>query len=191
VPLVPLLTSADLFSRLLRVYYSTLPGALTVTLGLAVLVTAGGRRLTLSLPAAWTLVLALVGLAGGVALQPGGGALGIAAESMTPLVLLWLVLAANALAGVSGGWRRLVLLLAGVEFGLTRGWHLLAALAGSSFAADNLALKAATAVVYARDELDGACVTLAAVAVVLGLLVVALVAAWRQIRSARPSPWPA
>ena len=127
----------------------------------------------------------------GVALQPGGGALGIAAESMTPLVLLWLVLAANALAGVSGGWRRLVLLLAGVEFGLTRGWHLLAALAGASFGAENLVLKAGTAVVYARDELDGACVTLAAVAVVLGLLVVALVAAWRQIRSARPSPWPA
>lgn len=147
------------FKNILRFYYSTLPGALTITMS-CLLILGGFRRflnkrpLQSLLPAPLFASILIIGFWGGCMLQPGflPWRIGIAGESMTPVVILLILVGSEYLSLLSVGLRRLILLSFACEFFISRGLHLFLFAVSSPFIFDgNAKLKSANNLIFARD----------------------------------------
>jgi hypothetical protein len=139
----------------LRYWYYTLPGAcMTVGLGLWLRGRTPGDG---PLPRSLVFWLVGIGLVGGVALQPGQSAHGIAGESLVPLVTIFVVLLASILSRLPSRVRLIGLGLLGSEFLLSRGLHTARLALNDVSATDqNLLLKHQKQIVFLRDQVGAA-----------------------------------
>ena len=155
----------------LRSYYSMLPGAFTYTLTACVCVYLWLRRrrrpVHHGLPLLLINTLAVTGFLGGILLQPGLNAQGVAGEGMAPLVLLFLVVAVAVIEELGPRLRWVVLSLTALEFLATRGVHTMILALGLFNGMDegNLKLKQQYQLLFARDVVGGAWPLVSAVAI--------------------------
>ncbi len=164
-----------LFGAILRYSYDVLPGAVTTVLSLVLLArfwpkreqTANIARTTeerrpasrsATLLAAvgsstgLAVLVSLFAFAGAIIVHPGLNRTGLAAESLEPVVVLLLIIAARALVELAARWRLVVAALV-LEFALTRGLHTLIVIAGIIPTSNdpNLALKLDKGITFIAD----------------------------------------
>ncbi len=119
-----------LWNPLFRFYYAVLPGALTITMSFLLISGAVKRYLRKIrplqsvLPGSLFLIVLVIGFLGGCILQPGFNLTGIVGESMTPMVILLLLVAAEYLYALPVKLRQMMLLMVAGEFLFSRGIHL-------------------------------------------------------------------
>lgn len=174
----------------LRLYYGVLPGACTIT-GTALLLRSWRRQQRFP---TWSVarlfgIITVVGFVGGILLQPGRQLLGIAQESMAPIVLLALIMMTAVLDTLPPIQYRVVLAFIGLEFILSRGLHMID-LALSSTPSDdvNLLLKQQHHLTFVRDIIGPAWVAFA-LAGITGYILIAYLygARLRQVPGAAAS----
>lgn len=137
----------------LRFYYAVLPGTLTMTASVLLLISSvHGFKSKMSLKAQLLVLLSVTGFVGGVLLQPGRLALGLVGESMTPILLFGLLAAAHIIQAMKPHMQRLLLLLVGLEFFSSRGLDIFRTAAAQISRNDpNLILKQEHHLVFAWD----------------------------------------
>jgi 4-amino-4-deoxy-L-arabinose transferase-like glycosyltransferase len=151
-----------LFGAILRYEYDVLPGAVTTVLSLLLLARLWawrGQAAGVKRDAAvgnGTLLAVLVcvcAFAGAIAVHPGLNRSGLAAESLEPVVVLLLIMAARSLLDLPQRRRTIIAALLLVEFAITRGLHTLLIIVGLVPVSNdpNLALKLDKGITFIAD----------------------------------------
>lgn len=141
----------------LRFYYNVLPGALTITMSCLLVSEAAKRCVRKSplqslFPDSLLLAVLFIGFFGGCFLQPGFNPAGIVGESMTPVILLLLLVATEYLLQLPIKLQQPILLMVAGEFAISRGLHLVAlAMKHRVIWDNNIGLKVENNLVFARD----------------------------------------
>lgn len=113
----------------LLLYYDVLPGTLTLTMAVLLMVTVIKRYsnkipLQSILPHSFFVIIVMVGFWGGCILQPGPNPGGIVGESMTPIFFFLVLVIAEYLSILPMSLRRSLLLFSFGEFLLSFGLHM-------------------------------------------------------------------
>jgi hypothetical protein len=172
--LAPSMERMQLLDVVLRFYYGVLPGACTIViLNVCWRWLRQSDRPRLPVPFGIFASVAATGLAGGVLLQPGANSMGLVAESMAPIVLIVLIVAASMLNATPSRVQRMTLIALACEFVLIRGVHTMTAALFMTPSADpNWDLKAQHSLTFARDTLGSAWIAAAVMLLIAFLLLV-------------------
>lgn len=172
-----------LWNSWFRLYFSVLAGSITITLS-AVLLTVFGKRVFGKVkgkplfPRSFLVSVLASGFLGGCFLQPGFHRGGIIGESMTPIVVLLLLIVTEYLAMLPVRLKQLILFTIVGEFVLSRGIHLLFLGAEKTVVWDgNADLKTNYSLQFARDLIG----TPIGLFMAIVALIIFLVIGWKTV----------
>lgn len=138
----------------LRFYYAVLPGACTLTASLVLWRYFKQKNMEAiqTLPLRTFGIISLVGFVCGVIFQPGFNIGGVVGESMTPIVLIVLILTIKIVDNLTALQQKKIMLFTFIEFFATRGIQIIIYIFGSVPESDtNMILKSQYHLVFAQD----------------------------------------
>jgi hypothetical protein len=137
----------------LRFYYGVLPGACTITVILILRKFLRQKSETVqALPLRTFGIVTLIGFTCGFVFQPGLNPKGLVGESMMPIVVIALILAAHIMEALTSGQQRVIMLFVSLEFFASRGIQTLVDVVRAIPASDpNMLLKQEYHLLFAQD----------------------------------------